>query len=128
MELIKLTNPDGTCHAQANIDGFQEGYKIGKFESKLRLATYVMISFFLGLVVGYYLCVTALGTYESKAETDLNSLETEFHESWEKPRSFLIFNRQFKISPVDTVKKAFHYKKVTYAGASSEGERRTWEK
>ncbi len=109
-------------------EAFEEGYDTGKKEQFVKKLFTIFLSIFLGLVAGYWLCYKVYLSDLTKCEKDSLKLENEFHEAVAKPRSFHIFNHQFRVWPVDTVKKAFHYKKVSYAGIGDSNERRTWER
>src|SRR4030042_7107017 len=93
-------------------EGFEEGHDMGKKEKLVRRFFTVFFSILIGLCLGYWWAYSVYLSDNTRAEKDLNKLEQEFHSAIEKPRSFHIFNSQFRVWPVDTIKKRFHYKKV----------------
>jgi len=66
------------------------------------------------VALGYWWAYSIFHDYQSQAERDNISLEQEFHQAWNKPHSFQIFQSQFTVYPIksDDNKKRFHYKKV----------------
>ncbi|MFZ5989853.1 MAG: hypothetical protein ACOYWZ_22380 [Bacillota bacterium] len=84
----------------------------------------VIFCLFIGFIMGYTTCLyheSKLNTYyESKAEQELKELEKEFNNSLEKPHEFHIFNHQFCVWPVKSIKPRFHYKKIEIVGAGDD--------
>ena len=75
------------------------------------IAMKFILTLCLGLALGYWWAYSIYLTDNSNCEKDSIKLEQEFHQAVEKPRSFHIFNHQFRVWPVG--EKRFHYKKVS---------------
>lgn len=66
--------------------------------------------------LGYAWAASVFEGYESRAERDLKALEEEFHYRLTvPPTTFLIFNGQFEVYPVQEkhkLNKRFHYRRA----------------
>ena len=96
---------------ESEMEGFQEGYEIGKKEKLVRRFFTVFFSILIGLCLGYWWCYSVFSDCSSQAEKDLHGLENEMHKTYQKGYSFLAFNGQFRLFPVPIEKiKRFHYR------------------
>lgn len=81
------------------------------FEKYFYLIVLFLFSFSFGYGLRMHHESQIIQSQISQAEKEIEELENEFHEAWEEPREFKIFNSQFIVYPIKAVKKTFCYKK-----------------